>query len=350
MQARGQGQPWKFLIFGDTRGDDDLSSPVNTEILTELVRETTNQRPAFVLVPGDLVLQGDLAAFQSWSNIMAPVYQAGIGVYPIRGNHDCDNDPAAFRTCFGPSLPTNGPAGEIGLTYAVSCSNVLVLALDQYVTPRQVNTNWIMAVLATNDCLHVFAMGHEPAFKVYHDDCLDYVPGARDAFWNILSNAASRVYITGHDHFYDHLRADDGDGDPSNDIHQLIVGTGGAPLYPDGDYDGVNGGWTPTRIYHEEQYGYVVVVIDGPTATFIWHHRTGTNAYAATSEVFSYTLASVIVPTYSNGTLTLTWGGGGRLESAPGPSGSWTILAKGTSPCVITNFAAPQALYRVKLR
>jgi hypothetical protein len=135
VQARGQGQQCKSLIFGDTRGLDP-DSPIDTEILTELAREATNQRPAFVLVPGDLVDEGRLAAFQGWSKVMAPVYQAGIGVYPVRGNHDCDGDTNAFATCFGPGLPTNGPAGEIGLTYAVFCSNVLVLALDEYVTPH----------------------------------------------------------------------------------------------------------------------------------------------------------------------------------------------------------------------
>jgi hypothetical protein len=344
-----RGEPWKFLIYGDSRGLDD-ANPVNTAILSELASETTNQQPAFVVVPGDLVDVGDLPAFQTWSNVMAPVYAAGIGVYPAIGNHEYEGDPESYTTFFGPGLPTNGPPDNVTLTYALSYSNVLVLSLDEYYLGYQVNTNWLTAVLATNTCLHIFPMGHVPAFKVNHEDCLQEVPDARDTFWNMLSNVACRVYICGHDHFYDHSRLDDGDGDPSNDIHQYIVGTAGAPLYDDGAYDGVNDGWTPTRVLHERQYGYVVAEIDGPKATFTWYHRTGIGTYAATSDVFSYTLAPVIAPQLSNGALTLTWAGGGTLESAPDPSGPWTSLGKGISPCVITNLTPPQIYYRVRLR
>jgi hypothetical protein len=344
-----QGQPWKFLIYGDTRGPDS-SNEVNTQILAELASETTNQRPAFVLVPGDLTDDGAASACVTWSNVMAPVYQAGIGVFPVMGNHDYVIDPTAYDAFFGPMLPTNGPAGEIPRTYALMHSNVLVLALDEYINPYQVNTNWIKVVLATNPCLHVIAMGHVPAFKVLHPECLEVVPEARDTFWNLLSNFACRVYFCGHDHFYDHARLDDGDGDPSNDIHQYIVGTGGAPLYDDAAYDDNNGAWTPMRVSHEKQYGYVVVEIDGPKATFTWYHRVDTSAYAATDDVFSYSLAPVIVPALSSGALTLTWAGGGTLESAPAAGGPWTTLGKGISPFLITTLAPTQNYYRVRLR
>jgi hypothetical protein len=58
----------------------------------------------------------------------------------------------------------------------------------------------------------------------------------------------------------------------------------------------------------------------------------------------------VIVPKYANGALTLTWTGGGFLQSAPSQDGPWTTVDNGISPCVITNFAGPQALFRVKIR
>ena len=349
LGIRVQGQPWKFLIYGDTRGPDP-SNEVNTQILAELASETTNQRPAFALVPGDLTDDGAASAWVTWSNVMTPVCQAGIGVLPVRGNHDFVADPTAYDAFFGPMLPANGPAGEIPRTYALFCSNVLVLALDEYVNPYQVNTNWIKAVLATNTCLHVFAMGHVPAFKVQHQDCLQNFPDARDTFWNLLSSVASRVYFCGHDHFFDHARLDDGDGDPSNDIHQYIVGSGGAPLYDDAAYDGNNGAWTPVRVSHEKQYGYVVAEIDGPKATFTWYHRVDANTYAATDDVFFYSLAPVLLPAISNGVLTLTWAGGGTLESAPAPTGPWTTLGKGISPFAITNLSPAQTCYRVRLR
>ncbi len=337
-------------MFGDCRGLSPTNL-VNTNIVAELARACTNEHPACVLVSGDLIYQGDWGGYQTWSNAMRPVYQAGIPVYPVRGNHDLDGDANAYPQFFAGSLPQNGPVGEKGLTYAVYHSNALVLALDAYVSRHRVNTNWIKAVLATNTCLHVFAMSHDPAFKVTQTANLDDFPAARDNFWNILSNAACRVYLTAHDHYYDHLRADDQDGDPSNDVHQFIIGTGGGPFSPDGAYDGTNDLWTPVSIFHEKQYGYGVVEIDGPTATLAWHHRAGPGSYAATSEVFTYSLAPLVTAAYANGSLTLSWFGGGRLQSALAPDGPWTTLANGVSPYRITEFAAPAGLFfRIKLR
>jgi len=349
--THAQSQKWTFVVFGDSRGTNASNNQINTNILTELARATTNlsPRPAFVLVPGDLVNSGTQSAFQDWTNIMTPVYQAGIAICPVVGNHDTAST-TGFINVFGPSIPDNGPPGEVNRTYAVTYSNVLVLALDQYVTSHRVNQTWINAVLATNTSAHVFVMGHEPAFKVNHADCLDDYPSNRDAFWNSLSNAACRVYFAGHDHFYDHMRLNDQDGDSSNDLHQYIVGTAGAPLYSDASYDGANGTWTPTRVLHDKQYGYVVVEVDGYSATLTWYHRTGVNAYVVTSDVFSYTLTPTVTSSYTNGTLRLTWSGGGSLQSAPYVTGPWTALTNGTSPCVITNLSGLRQFYRVRVR
>ncbi len=111
--AHAQSQKWQFLVYGDSRGTNSTSAQINTNALAELVRATTNTspKPAFVLVPGDLVNSGTLSAFQSWTNIMAPVYAAGIGVYPIMGNHDIASV-SAYTSVFGASIPDNGPASE----------------------------------------------------------------------------------------------------------------------------------------------------------------------------------------------------------------------------------------------
>jgi hypothetical protein len=345
-----QSQKWQFLVYGDTRGSSSTDI-INTNILAELVRATTNTspKPAFVLVPGDLVYSGALAAFRGWTNIMAPVYQAGISVYPVLGNHDDDNVPD-YISVFGPTIPDNGPASELNRTYYVIRSNVLVAVMDNYVVAHQANTNWLNNVLRTNNYLHAFVMGHEPAFSVNHADCLDDVAAARDTFWNILSNAACRVYFCGHDHFYDHMRLDDGDGDPSNDVRQMIVGSGGAPFHADSAYDGTNSVWTPTRVRHAMTNGYVAVEIDGPVATLTWYQRTTPGNYVATSDVFSYSLAPAIAFSSSNGVLTLTWSGGGTLQSAPGVASPWTAVTNARSPYVTSVQGGPGILYRVQLR
>ena len=84
---------------------------------------------------------------------MQPVYDAGIGVYPCRGNHDAFGvkpavDPtgalskAGWDNVFtGPyALPGNGPSGEENITFSFTRENVFVLGLDNYGThPPQGN-------------------------------------------------------------------------------------------------------------------------------------------------------------------------------------------------------------------
>ena len=345
-----QTTKWKFIAVGDTRGSNS-AAPANTEIVSELANQIVAQQAKFVLVPGDLVYSGTLPAFQTWRSIMAPVYEAGIGVYPVIGNHDA-SDVGSFIAAFGADIPDNGPAGEIDRTYAVSLDNVLILALDTYVNTGQVNQGWIDSVLATNTLPHVFVMGHMPAFKANHTDCLDDYPSQRDAFWNSLKNAGAAAYFCGHDHYYDRMRVDDGDGNPNNDVHQLIVGNGGAPFYTSYAYDGVNTSWTPVGVYHEAQYGYTVVEVDGLTVTMTFFHRTAPDTYVATSDVWSYTLSTGPTPpaaptgvsaTAGNATVTLNWNASSgatsyNVKRATGSPGAvYELIATGLTATTFTD-------------
>ena len=276
-------------MTGDGRGSSVLD-PVNTNIMSELVTAIVSENPDVLIFPGDLVYAGSEDAFRQWTNVVAPVYNASIGVYPIRGNHDLVNDPdgAAWASVFGAAVPTNGPAGEVGFTYSFVHKNALFIGLDEYVVPHRVNQPWLAEQLAANRLPHVFVFGHEPAFKALHADCLDDYPAGRDAFWTSLADSGVVLYLTGHDHFYDHVRIDDGDGNPSNDLHQIIAGTAGGPLYDfNGVYAGENGRWTPKAVFHDKEFGYVVVQVDENNVTMTWKRRATTNAFVA-AEVFTY--------------------------------------------------------------
>ena len=282
------GTPWKFIVTGDSRGSDN---GVSATILSEIAAEIVSQNVDFVLFPGDLVTGSSTPAtlesqLTTWRTTMQPVYDAGIDVYVVRGNHDTGSV-TAWNNVF-PELPDNGPTGEENLTYSVAHKNAFVLALDQYVSSHRVNQRWVDAQLSANVNPHVFAFGHEPAFSVGHADCLDDYPNDRDAFWTSLEDAGGRTYFTGHDHFYDHTRVDD-DGDPDNDLHQLIVGTAGAPLYTwSGSYGGDNSGYSLYNVNHAESYGYVVVEINGLDATLTWMEQVAAGNYQAAQQ-WSYT-------------------------------------------------------------
>jgi 3',5'-cyclic AMP phosphodiesterase CpdA len=297
LLAGCNGPKWSFIVTGDSR---DGENGVNTLILSELAAQIVKAKPDFVLISGDLVSgYNDQAALQSqlqtWRNTMKPVYDAGIGVYPVRGNHDVGRPPGvqAWNNVFTGkfALPDNGPDDEKNLTYSFTHKNALIVGLDQYVELRRVDQDWLDSQLAANTKPHLFFFGHEPAFKARHDACLDDYPADRDMFWASIEKAGARTYFCGHDHFYDHARVDD-DGDPENDIHQYIVGTAGAPLRDsDGNYDGVNNTYTVENIYYAEEFGYCLVEIDDRDVTITWFERTAPAQYQP-KEAWSYTAAT----------------------------------------------------------
>ncbi|MGB2863006.1 MAG: hypothetical protein WBC05_06750 [Sedimentisphaerales bacterium] len=296
--------PWKFIVTCDSRGSINGIQPI---VLGELVTEILSQGADFVLFPGDLVSgyasigpAGFEAQLRAWVQMMDPVYNAGIGVYVSRGNHEImdvwgyyirpdidpeDNHATRWLNVFGNDLypeqmlPDNGPALEKYMTYAVTHKNAFIISLDQYAginhdTVHMVNQQWLDAQLAANTKPHIFIAGHETAFRAMHTDCLDNRPDERDAFWASIRNTGGRTYFAGHDHFYDHALIDDGDGNPNNNIHQYIIGTGGARPYAwSPPYSGNNSYYTVEQLYHAENYGYVLVEVDGLNVTLTWMER-----------------------------------------------------------------------------
>jgi len=339
--------------------------------LSELAAEFTSQNVDFIVFPGDLVngvgstpiqFEGQL---RTWVQTMKPVYDANIDVYVCRGNHELgdvwshypdpgtqpepnDNFSHRWLNVFGSDsepnqkLPGNGPASEKYMTYSVAHKNVFVVCLDQYAGTRhdfahKLNQTWLDAELAENTKTHVFITGHEPAFRAHHNDCLDYFPAKRDVFWASIRNATGRVYLTGHDHFYDHARIDDGDGDPNNDIHQYIIGTAGAPLYTwSPPYDGYNGDNTVEQWHHAKRYGYVLVEINDLDVTLNWVQRHTNNLSISGiyehNEVWSYT----VVPR----PIVLSPNGGENLAAARTYMITWKTLEGAEIDHVIIDYSS----------
>ncbi len=282
---------WRFVAVGDSRGSS-TGSGHNKLILAEIVAAAICARAELVLFVGDLIygtgvadeIESDLSA---WRETVGPLLDAGIEVYPVRGNHEIGSIDS-WRNIFGGDLPDSGPDGERHLTYAVNHENALFLGLDLYVTPHRVNQEWIDEQLEGTSAQHVFAFAHEPAFSAGHADCLDDYPGNRDAFWRSLKGAGARVFFAGHDHFYAHARI--GEGDAETDLHQYIVGTGGAPLVAvDDSYDGDNGDATPILIHSESAYGFLLVEVDGLRATLTWMERVAPGVFVK-GEAWTYTV------------------------------------------------------------
>ena len=163
------------------------------------------------------------------------------------------------------------------------------------------NQAWLDEQLAANASPHVFVFGHEPAFKTFHSDCLGSFPADRNTFWSSLASSGARVTFAGHDHFFDALRVDDGDGNADDDLLQLIVGSGGGTLFTNSAYNGDNSPYTPVALHHDVSFGYLLVEVSGDRendldVTMTWKRRhvdPGTSAVTyVTAKVLRTSAAS----------------------------------------------------------
>lgn len=296
-----ENKSWKFAVVGDTHVTYD------SDTISEMIPYFLEDSIDLILLCGDIV-EGGLrttateleAELLMWQTVFQPLYDEGIGIYPVRGNHEDDatDDITVWNNVFSGSkaLPQNGPSGEINLTYSFTHKNCLFIGLDTYVDIHKINQAWLNEQLEANTQPHIFTFGHEAAFKVFHTDCLDDYPTERNTFWESLKNAGAKTYFCGHDHFFDATEIDDGDGNTENNIYQMVVGGGGAWLMPKYRHNGVNSSYTINPLYHRQEHGYALVEISGETSsdlevTITWKERfvDGTDVkYIPTSNVISY--------------------------------------------------------------
>ena len=292
---------WKFAVIGDTHVG------YNSETISEIIPHFIEDNIDLVLICGDIVHGGKRATsdeledeLEMWQKIFQPLYDKGIGVYPVRGNHenDAENNIMVWNKIFSGSrsLPQNGPAGETNLTYSFNHKNALFIGLDTYVNIHRVNQTWLDQELIVNQQPHVFVFGHEAAFKVFHSDCLDDYPSKRDVFWKSLTDGGVKTYFCGHDHFFDLTQIEDGDGNSENNIYQCVVGGGGGFLMPKYRHNGENSSYLINAKYHNMEHGYVLVEVSGETSTDLdvkitWKERSVEGdivKYIATSDVVNY--------------------------------------------------------------
>jgi hypothetical protein len=300
-------ETWTFAVFCDTRGDNENTSGktcVNDSTTRAIANAVVEDGCDLVLFPGDMVngwcqngSTNYTTQFKNWKDAMAPVYEAGIEVYPVRGNHedgslpfpnppypyDPSPDPAlkeAYIEAFKGNLSEyglkdSGPEGEEYLTYSFVHNNAFFVGLDEYAEPHvhRVDQKWLNAQLANNSQPYVFVFGHEPAFKLNHSDCLDTYPEDRDVFWNSIGDAGCGVYFCGHDHSYDRMCVKDKGG---HEIRQMVIGSCGAPMKP-WTLSGYNESRGIVCEHHNgDDFGYALVTVGRDEATVEWKAWDGT--------------------------------------------------------------------------
>ncbi len=277
---------FRFAELGDTRGTNSTTDSVNDVIVTEIRDQLLTDNVDLVMVGGDLAYSGTQTQLEHWATLfMDPLQQAGISVYPTRGNHD--SDLAAWNAVFAGTraLPANGPGGS-EVTYSVSHKTALFVAMDRLASKLAVNQAWLDPVLAANTQPHIFVMGHYPAYAVYHADCLDDNLAERNAFWDSMGTAGCRVYFCGHDHLYNHARVQDAAG---NWIHQYLAGAGGAPFYT---WGGTYADPSVELVMNLKQYGYCLVDVNGAQVTLTYKQRNASAPYTPYTAADTHTYIS----------------------------------------------------------
>jgi len=137
---------WKFGVMADTQwttppSDDGLNPNTSAvSIATQLQQQFINSGVKFVVQVGDLCDNGTIAGEDTRALYAQALYNAGIGFFPVRGNHD---DSAALAAEFLRVYPqTGGTAANAGIH-----NN----------TPSDVLTTFASSTSITNDHLPVVA-------------------------------------------------------------------------------------------------------------------------------------------------------------------------------------------------
>lgn len=149
---------------------------------------------------------------------------------PAPGNHDYATPGAApYYEYFGANAGTPG----VGY-YSFDLGGWHIISLNSNVATDagSAQASWLRADLATaantsKKC--TLAYWHHPLFSSGPNGNNDYMR----EIYRILYDANADLVLVGHDHMYERFAPQDADGrlDTTRGIREIVVGTGGVPLY-----------------------------------------------------------------------------------------------------------------------
>lgn len=239
--APDRAESFSFMYIGDPQNGLDQWGM--------LMQNACNLRPeiAFVLVAGDLVNRG--AKRDDWDEFFdnASVFAVSKPLVPVIGNHDCQGGhPTLYLQLF--HLPTNGPENlEPERAYSFEYGNALFIILDSVRDPMK-QADWLDKQLAESNATWKFVSFHYPIYSSSPNrDHRDI----RDAWVPIFDKHHVDMVLQGHDHAY--LRTypmkENQVVDSSQDGTIYVVSVSGTKMYPQGDFDYIEKGFTKTATF-----------------------------------------------------------------------------------------------------
>jgi hypothetical protein len=293
MPSHESSSAWSFGVLADTQwitGDDGFDpNSVAVEIVNQINQQFIQKKVKFVIQVGDLCDKGTTAGLCTRALYAQSLYNAGIGFYPLRGNHEskqaCAQDfvriwpqtqtgmhntspmgvfnvdgldakgpsPAGSPFRVGKILGSPDPDGTgnlNGLSYALDYNNARFVLLDQFEpldggvasSPFSLDTTiakqqgWIGSQLSSRAAgTHAFVFGHKGLINVQHVDTLfgknpSQHGEQQDAFIESMARNNARYYIHGHDHMHDRSIVTTTDG-VSAKVTQLLCASDSSKFY-----------------------------------------------------------------------------------------------------------------------
>lgn len=321
-------QPWKFGVMSDTQwtvADDPAGNnphAVAKSIVDQINAQFIKAGVRFVIQVGDLTESGYDADIAERAAAAQPLIDAGIGFYPMRGNHETYAQPAGsngygipeFRRSFpqtqtGEFVKTNGrvfhrgrnfssPADVsedlAGMSYSFDYgprgAAARFVVLDDWITPsRSVSAAgypygysiadqqaWISSRLdrGSRRTEHAFVFSHQNLIGENHQDSLftgytNANPDMQNAFFASLQANGVRYYVSGHDHV--HQRSIVASPDGKSKVEEIIGASNSSKFYTPKSLTDAN--WFGQKVREtslsQERYtvGYYVYTVDGPCVT-----------------------------------------------------------------------------------
>lgn len=306
-------EAWRFGVMADTQWKANLDgqnpNTVAVGIVNQLNREFVNRNVKFVIQVGDLTDNGADASMDTRAAAAQPLYDAGIGFYPLCGNHegslagalrfqtDYPQTQNSGRYVYGATNFSSPFATLKGLSYSFDYNNARFILLDQFT--RTDNTNylgdlnnnivdqvgWVKTQLSTRRAdSHAFVFGHKELIGQNHVDTLFGAnpsgnPVAQNAFIGALAANGVRYCIGGHDHM--HHRSIVASPDFTSKVQEIICSSNSYKFYTpanpsnDATYDVPANGIAGPReaTVAEELYtvGYYIYTVDGPRVTIDYY-------------------------------------------------------------------------------
>jgi len=311
VSATTSANAWSFGVMSDTQwrtGTNGAGGTLScaTSIIDALNQQFIDHNCRFVIQVGDLVDVESVSGVRTLPTRQAhakALYDAGIGFFPLRGNHEASPTAAVEIPTLFPQTLGQGPNvfGAIdfdspvlnststdpmgtrlkGLTYCFNYENVRCVLIDQFTRTDGSNFNasttndnavdqidWVDAMLASNSADdHAFVFSHKNLIGQNHKDVLfgkDLTANAsaRDAFIKSINEYGVRYCLGGHDHMHHRSIVKSSDGKAS--VGQIICSSNSYKFYL--PKMGDDGRELPL-VQELFSIGYYIFTIDGPRVT-----------------------------------------------------------------------------------